>query len=181
MNIFATSPDPAVCAADLDDARVVNQLRETCQMLSTAWHVGMAGASGPTPDFPHRPPLYAPAHERHPATRWVSSCAQAFQWTVDHAVALSNEYHLRFQGDHASARLAWAFMGGREYLADLFPEADGLPPFADCAANSSLGLDFRGHEGGVHAGYRDYLRARWGMAARPPRWHRGLRGGPSWL
>lgn len=178
MNLFVTSACPERCARDLDDARVVNQLRETCQLLSTAVRcVSVEGLTFLGQDISW---MYASAHVHHPVTAWVASCAPAFQWTVDHAVALANEYHLRFPGSHRSAELAWRFMAGREYLADLLPDREGLPDFQDSACNLQLGLDFRGHADGVHEGYRDYLRARWRTAKQPPRWYRGTMPTPEW-
>jgi len=57
VNLFATSIDPAECAASLDDARVVNPCRETAQLVSTA----LADAGLPNP--------YNPTHPHHPVTR----------------------------------------------------------------------------------------------------------------
>lgn len=176
MNLFVTSPDPETCARDLDDARVVNQLRETCQLLSTAVRYALRSTDDQTYFILDgdrlQDALYAKAHEHHPVTLWVRSSRQAFQWTVDHVVALSNEYHLRFTGTHKSAQLAWRFLAGREYLGELFYDCHDLT-FADCARNQALGLDFTGHADGVHEGYRAYLAARWQSAPRPPRWKNG--------
>lgn len=183
MNIFATHPDPERSAADLDDARVVKMLTETCQLLSWAWHLGMARSSGPTPDFPHYGIIYGPplgGRASHPATEWACASRQNFRWLVDHAVALANEYQMRYpRGTHGAVRVAWAFLAGREYLGELFPDEPWYAetgwsdaPFYDGAANLSLGLDFRGHEDGVHAGYRAYLNARYALSTRrsAPRW-----------
>ena len=129
MNLFMTSPDPAECASTLDDLRVVNQLRETCQLLSGA----VQEASGSGPAFAHREEvlaagwMYAPTHLASPCARWVRGCRQNFQWTVDHALALSNEYLLRYpRGSHKSVEVAHRFLAGREFMGALFELAIDL-------------------------------------------------------
>lgn len=203
MNIFFTSLDPAECARDLDDLRVVNQLRETCQLLSGAVrHMVGANPSGPVrvAGWPELDWLYSATHLQSPCARWVRSNLQNFQWTVDHAVALANEYLLRYpSGSHKSVLIAHRFMGAREWIAsnlslalgpvEWSPGADPVEPVLpvrpyDGAANQSLGLDFRvsSHYGDpgfapyaelVTGSYRRYLSERYRLAelaGRTPRW-----------
>lgn len=177
MNIFMTSLDPVQCAADLDDLRVVNQLRETCQLLSGAVHhavhdllsrvtiVQVGAVLGYAPEGEGTEVdlswMYSPTHLASPCAQWVRANRQNFQWTVDHALALANQYLLRYPtGSHKSVLIAHRFLAGREYLGALFPlhailkevpghgmgsehlEASPIKAY-DGAANQSLGLDFR--------------------------------------
>jgi hypothetical protein len=90
MNIFAVSECPRQAARDLDDARVIKQVTETAQLLSTVarllapeW-VGQMG------------PLFRLAHEHHPVTEWVGSSWEAFSYALEHGLALHVEYCSRF-------------------------------------------------------------------------------------
>lgn len=165
MNLFATSIDPAECARSLDDARVVNQTRETAQLVSTA--LADAGLFHP----------YKPTHQRHPVTRWVLADGRNFLWALDHLVALAHEHRHRFPRSswHASFQAhAHVIEACRELPREL-PER-----LQNSARNKDLGLDFTHLE--PTQAYRAYLAERWRMAreaGRPPRW--SSRGAPWWL
>lgn len=162
MNLFATSLDPAECAGFLDDARVVNQCRETAQLVSTA----LADAGLPHP--------YKPTHTRHPVTRWVLDDHRNFLWTLDHLTALAHEHKRRFPTSnwHASYLL-------HAYVIKACQDIPREPPecLQNSARNESLGLDFTHLP--VTQAYRAYLAERWRMASREPRF--GSRGAPWWL
>lgn len=176
-------------------------LTETCQLLSTAVHLAIwRGAKaqheehGAEGEFPYPVGhfhthvgrsgsvdlswLYKPTHVHGEAVAWAGASRQNFQWLVDYAVALANEYQLRYPGGtHKALACAWRFMAGREYLGQLFgwnhePYTDRPAHFYDGAANGQLGLDFRSHADGPHAGYRAYLNARYALSTRrsAPRW-----------
>jgi hypothetical protein len=75
-----------------------------------------------------------------------------FLWTLEHAVALSNEFQHRFNRDHASGNRL-AFM--RRY-SDVIPEG-GLTEFQNSAKNGEIDFTFLP----VPLSYRHYLAARW--------------------
>ena len=165
MNLFATSRDPAEAAAWLDDARVVNQTRETAQLVSTA--LADAGLYHP----------YKPTHQHHPVTRWVLADGRNFLWALDHLVALANEHRHRFPASkwHASFQAHAHVVDACRDLPRELPEC-----LQNSARNEGLGLDFTHLE--PTQAYRAYLAERWRMAreaGRPPRW--GSRGAPWWL
>jgi len=164
MNLFATSSCPWQCAIDLDDSRVVNQCRETAQLLCSAIH--LRGRWNET--------LMRPTHLHHPVTKWVALNDGNFFWTWCHLEALGREKRHRYPDapDHKSwteYRLLTAQLGSLTY---------GKPDsFENCAANASLDLDFK-HIPDVHLAYREYIKARWSMAKRAPRWTNRRR--PEW-
>lgn len=164
MNLFATSRDPAEAAAWLDDARVVNQCRETAQLVSAA----LADRGLPAP--------YRPTHLRHPVTRWVLAGDDGFLWALDHLEALAHEHRRRFPSSpwHRSYDL-------HRFAADAcrgLPRGDrSAMAMQNSARNEGLGLDFTRLE--VTHAYRAYLACRWRMASRGPRWT--SRGLPHWF
>ncbi len=163
MNLFATSEDPVQSAIYLDDARVVKQVTETSQLLSTATRLLLGDRM---PVYLERS-LYVSSHEAHPIARWVRSSYEAFTWTLEHGLALHAEYCRRFPNRtaiHSGVKPMHQVLGisRSEIGPDLFRPTE---PFKLCnaAANRSLGLDFTGVEATTSA-YRMYLAARWQLA-----------------
>lgn len=153
MNIFFTSPDPRVCARNLDDKRVVNMTLESAQMLSTALHdVGVKD-----------PLLYKSTHYNHPVNKWVRQSRPNFLWLLEHLEALSKEYTHRFDKIHASSALIPACQHYK-MLIPLRP----LAPFPNCAKREDMGLDFT-HLPVLEA-YKTYLNARWKLDKLTPTW-----------
>ena len=162
MQLFVTSECPIESARALDDARVVNQCRETAQLICTA--LLDFGVSVP----------YRPTHPHHPVTKWVASDHDHLGWAVDHLRALRDEHLHRFPGsaEHRSAALVLPV------ACDFLDRSmTGMPDlFQNSARNDDLGLDFTHLP--VFDAYRAYLSARWLTASRAPRWTR--RVAPSW-
>lgn len=169
MNLFVTSINPVACAQALDDARVVKMATETAQLLSTAVRIVAPGAL-------RDDQLYRMGHEAHPVSRWVRSGDLTFQWTLQHGLALLDEYCVRFpKGSvHGASRAIHPILG--VHLHAVLPHMTRQRPesvmFCNHAANLGMGLDFRSIENQAEA-YREYLRARWHLARatrHPPRW-----------
>jgi hypothetical protein len=104
-------------------------------------------------------------------------------WLVDHFDALCSEYMLRNDRTHACEVRMQGFIDN----FDLYerPPEDEPESFRNCAANSTLGLDYKRLP--VHVAYRQYLIARWSLEIRDfvrnkgsvyPRWTD--RGMPEW-
>ena len=180
MNIFATSSSPYDCALALDDQRVGKMLIETNQMLSTVL-VCNELIRDFEPDEVAEGKLSRPAYRNHPCTTWVGASYLNFTWTLDLARCLGDEFSVRYDGkEHgSSARTRWIIEN--VLFADRFVVTNmggwNRTPFANCAANESLCLDFRWLTD-VHDAYRHYLRARWSMAKREPTWTN--RNPPEW-
>lgn len=173
MNIFAVSDNPRECAEALDDKRVGKMLMETCQMLS------VAAKSCWSEDDKQFIALYEDsqsftkgmAYLNHPCSIWVRSTDANYDWTIQLAWRLRAECHQRYGKFHASGdRIPFL-----EKQRDCLPPGE-LLPFANCARNAGLGLDFTTYP--VHEAYRRYLVTRWEGDKLPVTFKN--RGEPEW-
>jgi len=159
MNIFVTSENPKKAAQYLDDKRVIKMCAESVQLLSTAlYHHGV-----PLEQLPVKP-----THTNHPANVWARSTRQNYNWLLRHTIALFNEKRKRYpdRPHHVYER----------YIKFLRDNAHRLPSFkrtnfANCAANKSLGVDYKNLEN-VTLAYQLYLNDRWDTDKRSPTWYR---------
>jgi hypothetical protein len=145
MNIFATSPDPILCAQALDDKRVVKMVLETGQIISSA-HC-LLGIRA----------VYRPTHLHHPCVLWAAADRTHLLWTLQLLKALSDEYTFRYGREH----LTWTKYRG------VAPPASPVMPryFVNVTRHSSLN--------NVHLAYRLHLRDKWSLSK--PKWtRRGL-------
>lgn len=168
MQLFVTYECPRLSAWALDDARVVNQCRETAQLISTA--LDARGIEAP----------YRWTHPEHPVAKWVKADLDNLAWAVDHLRALKDEHLYRFPAskEHKSAQLVLpvADMAMAQFMKEE-NRLTGMPSsFCNCAGNALLDLNF--HHLPVHEAYRMYLEARWATSPKPVRWTR--RGRPVW-
>jgi hypothetical protein len=152
MNIFVTSTDPVESAQNLDNKRVVKMVLESAQLLSNAMHY--YGANNP----------YKPTHMNHPCSVWVRTSKANYLWLLQHFNALSVEYTRRYEKIHKSDKLFGTFVAGSTYIPD-----KPLTPFANCARNKSLDIDYTDMEDTTLA-YRLYLCDRWNLDKREPEW-----------
>ena len=83
MNIFILDRDPVLAAQYQCDKHVVKMALESTQILSTI-------NGGP----------YKPTHVNHPCVVWAGSCAGNYRWLVVHAIALCDEYTIRYGKKH---------------------------------------------------------------------------------
>ena len=167
MNIFASDPDPFVCAANLDDKRVVKMCLETAQLLSTA-----------TPWlFPNynQGELYKPAYVKHPCSLWAKASIVNFCWLVRHGLALCKVYTDVYGKVHASEELIRK-LDIMLIMADLL-STPRPTEFANCTRNESAGVDFK-NVVNTHTAYKMYLNARWARDKRKPTWTN--RNVPEW-
>jgi hypothetical protein len=153
MNIFVTSACPVQCAKALDDKRVVKMVLETAQLLATAIHSYGGSAT------------YKPTHVNHPSAVWCRQTKANYRWTLRHFAALCREYSMRFNRVHKSSTLSAEFVAG----ANLMPDGE-LLPFANCAANRSIGVSYK-DESCVFTAYQLYLNDRWCTDKRTPTWY----------
>jgi hypothetical protein len=159
MNLFITSSDPKICAADLDDRRMIKSILETALLLSTALrHYG----------FNHRA-LYRPTHIHHPVTKWVIKHRGNYEWALAYFKAACREYTKRFGKTHKSCAMLPQLVAGKKVLP---PGKRGK--FQNSARNTSLGLDYT-HLPPLKA-YKAYLAAKWDREE--PRWTK--RDAPKW-
>lgn len=109
--------------------------------------------------------VYKATHANHPCNVWARQSKGNFLWLLDHADALLCEYAKRFNKFHASTDVIVR-------LEDFFPmiPPGGQTDFANCAANASLGIDFKSEPDVIEA-YKKYLTIRWDNDKRPPTWY----------
>lgn len=170
MNIFATSPDAWECAAALDDKRVGKMLMEACQMLSLAVKSGWDDDSYVFYEFPGEL-TSGWGHKNHPCSIWTRASRTNYDWVLNHAEALHQEFIHRFGKSHASGDRIPFLEKHRDCVIE-----GPLLPFVNCARNSSLRLDFRHLP--VHEAYQAYLCERWKTDIRPVTFTK--RGEPAW-
>lgn len=152
MNIFATTSDPAACAAALDNKRLVKMVLESAQLLSTA--ITVNGGVGP----------YKVTHVNHPCSVWARSSRSNYLWLLEHFKSLCSEYTFRYGKVHKCELLLPQFISNLH----LMPEAD-LTAFANCT-------EFK-HIADVHAAYRQQMISKW-RRDKAPRWTN--RNKPDW-
>jgi len=170
MNLFVSDPCPVLSAHALDDKRVGKLLMEANQMLSLAVkfsddsfdefeHVGIGKVCAGL------------AHMNHPVSIWVRSSRECFEWTLQHAEALAQEWEYRFEREHASAVRTRYLRRFEDCLESSF-----LLPFQNSARNLGVGIDFSHLT--VPDSYREYMKARWSTDIRSVIFTK--RGPPSW-
>lgn len=161
MNIFAFSEDPWLAALWLDDVRKNKMILESCQLLSAAVRL-------------HNPettlPVYKLTHKGHPCTAWVGATSGNYSWLLSYAESLAQQRNR----PHGCTRLFELFRNF--YAAAILPQGP-LQPFANCAANKKLGLDFRKTKPTTEA-YRAYITARWALDTINLTWKNGEQ--PKW-
>ena len=177
MNIFFTSPDPKQCAYDLDLKRCNKMVLESVQMASTAVLLSIVGKplTKETRRLYHELSssygVYKPTHSNHPSNIWLRESRSNFFWLLRHIKALNEVRLLNRQNVHKSMELLPNLVKLARHIPDI-----GLTPFANCAANNSVGVSFKHLE--VHTAYKKYLVERWKLDKIPPKWHNGLE--PNW-
>ncbi len=107
MNIFVSHPDPFESAKVLPDKHIVKMPLECCQMLSiiySKWYYDW----GPLPKKDGG--YYATtkgAFRNHPCTIWAAQNHYHTAWLIQHGLALSAEYKLRYDKVHSCADTLW--------------------------------------------------------------------------
>src|SRR5687768_10188156 len=101
MNLFAVHTDPVVAARSLSDRHVVRMTLESAQLLCTA--ATLLGQWAP----------YRPTHVGHPCVLWTASRRANWTWTLQHGLALAEEFERRYGNVHGShCVLLWATLPG---------------------------------------------------------------------
>ena len=144
MNIFATFQCPIQSAKYLDDKRVIKMILESAQLLSTAIFLN---ASNENP--------YKPTHRKHPCTIWSAKSRSNYEWLLEHFIALSNEYHIRYNKKHKCLELLLQLSNAKKYITN-----GPITTFANCTTNKEHNIDFR-YIKDIHLAYRLYLAERW--------------------
>ena len=104
MNIFYTETCPTAAARSLCDKHVVKMSLESAQMLCAPY------ATAP----------YKRVHYNHPCTVWARQSSSNYEWLLEHAFSLLQEYTNRYGKIHASGRVV-SWCKDSQYKLD-FPE-----------------------------------------------------------
>lgn len=100
MNIFYVHDDPKVSATMLCDKHCVKMILESAQMLSTA-HRLLDDSDAP---------VYKATHKNHPSAIWVRQSHQHYEWLLDHALALCEEYTRRYGRTHKTEAMLRTYL-----------------------------------------------------------------------
>ena len=122
MNIFFLDRDPKLCAEYHCNKHVVKMIVESSQMLGSAYYVSNGITSKKQinqkfiskvfSNFPRQlngvPHPYGIGYVNHPCTIWTRSCWENWNWLLDLANNLCNEYTDRYNKIHACSKiLTW--------------------------------------------------------------------------
>jgi hypothetical protein len=154
VNIFITDIDPVISAQNLDDKRVIKMILESAQMLCTALRMNNGTHLA----------KYKATHANHPSNVWARQTDSNYDWLLRHFKALCDEYTHRFNKVHASESLYTDLVTGKSLIP-----SGSLTPFANCAARSDMGLDFK-HIIDVPLAYQTYLLRRFANDKLPVKW-----------
>ena len=140
MNIFAVDKDPKISAQQLCDKHVVKMILESAQMLCSAY---------PNGDAPYKRAFY-----NHPCTIWARESQENYEWLLDHAYAMCQEYTRRYGKVHKSIdAIEWC---GKNYIKLRLPRK-GLTKFAQAMPeqykNKCSVTAYRSYYNGEKAGF----------------------------
>ena len=111
MNIFYLDESDVTCAQYHCDKHCVSQVKEYCQLLSTAHRV-LDGANYTDAssgrkiqrwrlDEPRMEKvLYKATHVNHPSAKWARNSIHNYRWLASLALALCTEYTYRYNKQH---------------------------------------------------------------------------------
>lgn len=125
MNLFATHINATLAAKSLCNAHVIKMPSEMTTMLNCAFS-----------QFNDKGKQRA--YYSHPASIWVRTTKENFYWTIEHGIALCEEYSRRYKRRHASQDAIEYFHQQRKSLS--FVES-GLTEFARCFSEFKQELD----------------------------------------
>ena len=99
LNIFYLDNDPKLAAQAQCDKHVVKMILESAQLLCTTHHYFN---SDPRPEQYSHIKFYKKTHVNHPVSIWSRTCLGNYNWLAQHALALCNEYEVRYDKTHKS-------------------------------------------------------------------------------
>jgi len=158
VNLFVLDLDPVIAARAQCDRHVVKMTLETAQILASV--SARYGRAAP----------YRPTHARHPCTLWAGETRENWAWTVEHGLALADEYARRYGRTHASAEVVrWCRDEGAQ------PPSGARTPFAQAMPEQYRRTDAVTAYRAYYVGEKAHFAA-WRAPASPPAWWlRGVR------
>lgn len=114
MNIFYLDHDIDLSVRFLCDKHVVNNPKETAQILCSAFE-------------PNSAP-YKRTHYNHPSNRWTRESKAHYLWLIEYGLKLSDEYTFRYEKTHKSSEIIrWCKENIGKLCFDLI-DSFSLPP-----------------------------------------------------
>ena len=114
MNIFVLDLRPNRAAQMMCDKHIIKMILESAQLLCAHFEPGIAP--------------YKRTHYNHPCSIWIRRSRTNYQWLLDHADALCDEYAFRYGKIHKSKSVISWCRKNVDILTTL-PNI-GLTPFA---------------------------------------------------
>jgi hypothetical protein len=175
MNIFVLDRDPKRAARCLQDVHVGKMLVEACQLLCLCHSEKPCWLRGLPPViavlFDQTP--YAATHKNHPCALWVRQRRSHYEWLVQHALALADEYAYRFGKRHGTEPVArWLALTPATEFDDV-SDAKELEIFAQALPEKHR------HPDAVFAYRRYYANDKRQLRGQPASWTRRRR--PAWF
>jgi len=157
MNIFFLDKSPNLSAQYLCDKHVPKMLLESAQMLSTALHSHTMGISTG---------IYKEAYPNHPMTKWVGFNRDNFNWALENAMWIDEEYKTRFKKQHKSGKVIQCIIDN-DYYKDIPDGFFSEPP--QCMPDEYKDKDYVTAYRKYYQGAKAYF-AKWKKGVFPPEW-----------
>jgi Pyrimidine dimer DNA glycosylase len=156
VNIFVTDECPRISAKNLCDRHVPKMVLESAQMLSNAFH-----KLGDAMKAPYRMLMI-----KHPCSVWTLESRQNYEWLLEHAFAISDEYTKRYNKTHACLKVLQQCKDGlNDFRFESHPKTSYKQVMPLIYRNSST----------IYA-YRSYIKgaksfAKWEKGTDKPSWY----------
>jgi len=157
MNIFFLDKSPDLSAQYLCDKHVPKMLLESAQMLSTALHSHTMGISTG---------IYKEAYPNHPMTKWVGFNRDNFNWALENAMWIDEEYKTRFKKQHKSGKVIQCIIDN-DYYKDIPDGFFSEPP--QCMPDEYKDKDYVTAYRKYYQGAKKYF-AKWEKGVFAPEW-----------
>ena len=162
MNIFFLDKTPELSAEMLCDKHIPKMLLESAQMLSTA----VRKYEKETDTTPLAKPIYKSAYPNHPMTKWVGETKGNFEWALENAIYIHEEYRFRFNKNHKSYKVIKNIINF-ELQAHL-PEGDMTTP-PQCMPDEYKDNNYVTAYRNYYKGEKEYF-AKWEKGRHQPEW-----------
>jgi hypothetical protein len=172
MNIFFLDKTPELSAKMLCDKHVPKMLLESAQMLSTALHSHTMGIN--TMAFQKQGRwllknmvgIYKKAYPNHPMTKWVGFNRDNFNWALENAMWINEEYKTRFKKQHKSGKVIQCIIDN-DYYKDIPDGFFSEPP--QCMPDEYKDKDYVVAYRRYYVGEKKYF-AKWEKGRSQPEW-----------
>ena len=161
MNIFFLDKTPEKSAEFLCDKHIPKMLLESAQMLSTAVRKYEEDTE----------PIYKSAYPNHPMTKWVGFNRDCFNWALENAIHIHEEYRFRFNKNHKSYDVISNIINNN-YSNDI-PEGFFKEP-PQCMPDEYKHKNYVTAYRSYYAGDKDRF-AKWEKGRSKPKWYEKIK------